>query len=431
VRPAGRAQRTATRAMAAATSALLVVGVAAAVVQQRDRRTPEEDLRRALAFVQEHKTARFTATFVDEYGSGTGGADEAGVGEQTTSRSRGEGVLSLPYESRIRLFEVGYVNDAIVVRDGVYTRAAETGEDIEAQAWSFHGWDDGAEELAAVPDEIPDDEAAAIVAAQVMTALGGPLEIITAMQRMENLERVSAHVVRGTLDPKVVLPEGLKEAVPDDVFERVTFGVELTTGDGGGLDRIRLEMVDRDPDQPSRSTVDVVLSRWGDPVDLSLPAPATLDRTPSIAEDDVRAFSASLQAYVPSNLPDGWHLQWASVTEADEEFGTCRSLDLGYAGPGDVGSLDVTVSEADCPFDTTVTKAGEIVEGGDDFAGLRTIGGDAKDLRQVHVDIGRSRIQLVSTGLDATALRAMVKALVPLDLAKQPIELDPLPPTAG
>lgn len=416
--------------MAAATSALLVVGVAAAVVQQSNQRTPEDDLRRALAFVQEHKTARFTATFVDEYGSDLDG-DEGGVGEHTTSRSRGEGVLSLPYESRTRLFEHGYVTDTIVVRDGVYSRQAETGDDIDAQAWSYFAWEEGAEELAAVPDEIPVDEAAEFVASQVMAALGGPLEVVTAMQRIEDLERVSGRVVRGTLDPKVVLPERLEEAMPDDVFDRVTFGVELTTGGGGRLDRIRLEMIDRDPDEPSRWTVDVALSRWGDPVDLAIPAPATLDRTPGIAEDDVRAFAASLPAYAPANLPAGWHLEWASITEADEELETCRALDLGYVGPGDTDFLDVTISEASCPFNVMTGKPGDIVDASDEYASPPVAGGAPPDVHNVYVDRGATRVELVASGLDRATLAAMVKALVPLDLSKQPIELDPLPPAAG
>jgi hypothetical protein len=176
-----------------------------------------------------------------------------------------------------------------------------------------------------------------------VTAWSGPDGLLDVIRRAESPERLES---TGGVTLRVALPapeetqQHFDEPLPVPVVE-VDLQGEIPTA-------IRLVV----EDGPDRLRIDVKLSNWNAPVDVTPPDESDIDPTPWIDEEAVAAVAATLTPVWPTVVPDGLELSYLDAVPVEDTIEGCAQLNVGYAPP----------------FDPTVDA--EAIAGADDYLDL-------------------------------------------------------------
>ena len=164
------------------------------------------------------------------------------------------------------------------------------------------------------------------------------------------------------------------EFLPDLENGRVT--ITITSGEGGRLDRLVVEIRETTDGEQSVDTGDLHFANWGEPVSITAPSADAIDHTPAVDEEDLAAFD-KFQILARTALPAGWELQSAGVTKEDAEFEECTSVDFTYGPPFDWSSVDFEDDDGPMPTIAHVSMTDAACQWIDDYVV------DAADARAV------------------------------------------------
>lgn len=425
------------RAIAVASAALFVASVVGLVTVRPGKTvpTPEAQLADVRAFIHGHPTAHFAATEVMEFGSATGD-----VGNHSEDRSKADGVISLPDRAHWTEDSGDSASELIRMPDAFYSRDADKREGLASEQWVMHKIRDAGADAAITADVAPDAAGAGFVAAGVASAFGAPQEFAKLFTVLKDLTRVDPRTIRGTVDiaslPGVakLLEEGKVKA--DEV---PTITVEITSEDGGQLDRLSVASASKDTtpnDEKFSDRSDITFTAWGDHVTIAAPAADTIDPTPNVDEKAMSEFNAA-PILVPGNMPASFKLLDASTTlpEGPDDT-TCPEADLSYGDPAALSAdpestnqptLDITITKPDCedyaiddgaPI-TIAGHRGEIKHGNPNKP-------DEDYAVSIDVVIGSTRFHVDSDLPQAVVLSAL-KTVVPFNMATAPVFVGELP----
>lgn len=446
---------------------LAVMAGAVAVVVLRDPpRSPDEELARIRAFVASAVTGRFEGSSRSEQGSG---ADEPG--STSIDVTRIDGSFALPDRIQVVEDSGGYVFETIGLATGSYFRSADERSELDSERWTYeapvakdsgHGIGD-----LTVEGLDPDGSIALSAASGVLGAFGAPFDLARLLDRLDGVRRVSPGVLEAIVTMRQLLPAETVRAIEQsaeaelqvtdgkeaddedgewgasvDDFLDGTVTVRLVHADDGELQELDITTETGAGEERSVDRTSLRFSGWGQPVSIAAPAGATVDLTPGVDEEDLAAFD-SFRVLAPAAPPPGMVLQYASVTDGDEEEETCPSAELGYGAPspsdgsgvGEGDALDaylrVTVVASACPWanDEVSFFAGtgepQTVQVGP-YAGelwqLR-FPGDGADEAMLNVRFTVGDVVVgADTNLPPEQALMVLSSVAPLDLATQPVE---------
>jgi len=336
-----RTRRTHNAQVVVGLAALMVLATSVSVAVVRSTRdepaSAEALLAKARVFVADHQTVTFRGESRGESTSGGFLAGEDVPPEQATTvvtRALIEGVTSGSDRSRSVTRSDGSVREAIFIGDQVWSRFAESDRELPDQKWT---------EIDLGSGRFEDGPG--------VGRLGGPGELTTSAD-IRDLASLSRLIDRA-VSPTIVSRSGGETVVRAGIYpvrgalsspvavDRGSF--ELTLVDGGepvrSVTEGTLVLVDEalegsgiDPRVEFRTEYEY--SGWADPVDISSPAEADIERTPGVDEEAVAAFRDA-PLYQPRGIPEGWMLNYALVVAAEDAGSGCDQVEIAYTDPHD------------------------------------------------------------------------------------------------
>ena len=379
-----------------------------------------------------------------------------GLGSTFSDRSRVRGDLSLPSSVHLVVEHGAGFFESIAVGDLLFTREALEEDDLAAEQWDQMTMDEtslGADDVASILET--EGAEGLIGQGMVMNSLLGKGDygfpaLQSTLEVLTDPERVTDGVIKASMPLRDLMTETMPE-LDGEALEALddvdgTIEVELTSGPGGRLDRMRTVVEMKLPGGMMTSTDDLRFSRWGEAPDVVAPPAGDIDPTPSFDEEAIA--QADFTPLAPRAVPDPLRLLSATFYQGDPELDECDDVSLSYGDPdaerrardwteGDedvfVHTLDLTSTPASCYEELGEDEswyAGEgepqpISIGGHEGTIVRFDDPDYGPSLTVEVRIGDVHLSVHSDIDEAQALRAIAE-LVPLDLSSQPVlELDP------
>ncbi len=437
-------------------------------------------------FVTSAGSGRFEGTSRSESGSG---ADEPGTTSINVTQVSGS--FKLPARLHVIEDSGDYLFEAIEVEAGSYVRSAASRSELNDESWEFEASPKSEQDSSAAGwsmEGIDGEGLSALsAAAGVLGSFGGPFDLVEVLGRLKAVRRVSTGVLEASVALRDLLPEEMVKAIEQEatkaketaeaepgtgdvepngsndlVVEEGTydeFAAELLEGvvtfrlvhdDTGRLDEMTITTETGDGDDRTVERTSLKFSAWGSSLAIDAPASADVDPTPGIDEDDLAAFRA-FPVLAPRALPKGMVLHGATVASEDAEEESCNAVDLGYGRPerstgiedhseGDDAPsfLNITLTEASCPWaERHMAWFGndgpaEPVEFGPYRGELvrSQLSDDAFGEALIQVKLTVDDVDVdVHSSLPRDELLAILASLAPLDLASQPLDLRPPPPT--
>lgn len=289
-----------------------------------------------------------------------------------------------------------------------------------------------------------------------LTGMVVPGDLHALLDALDDPVRVSDEVIRIQLPLRrlvaLLAPEAEPElsAIPqaDELDGDVT--IDLTSGPGGRLDRMRTTVRTNEDGETSLAVDDLRFTRWDESLDLTAPGDDRIDHTPSFDEEALAGATFPLLA--PTQVPVPYRLVEASYSGVDaENDGSCPSAYLRYTDPAEeqayekasealppdvseeafqalplVRSLDITLSAVDCTADDEWSgrddeeAAEEFVVGGVRGTIVRTDDEQYGSILDIVLEVDCTRLDIRADLPEDQAVAAL-SSLGPLDLATQPV----------
>ncbi len=448
--------------------AMMVAGTVTVVALRDGERSPAKDLARVRDFVADARTGRFEGTSLSQSGEG---AEEPGYTSIDVSRLEG----SFETPGRMHYIEDSgeYLDEVLQVPGAVYFRNAETRAELQAEPWVYHRAPEGEDaESAEAPTGLDEAGAMAVDAASDFTStFAGPFDVSEVLGRMGTVQRESSGVLEAKTTMRELLPPEAVEAIEQEAaeleaqippeetaeggiqgeIEIESYGMDagflddpitirLAHADDGRLDEMVVTTEGGEGEDRTVDTTTIRYSAWGHPVQLHAPPAAAVDPTPSIDEEDLAGFAA-FTPLAPATPPPGTILRSATVSEEDEEFESCSSVDLDYAPPPPEDEepgwhsyapyLRISLMPASCRWAGGPTRVPE----GDGPTEMVAVGPyqarvdssrfggppEGESVLHFHFTAGDVVVD-VDTTLPKEQAVATLATLAPLDLAAQPIQ---------
>ena len=435
--------------------ALAVVTVgglgAAALLGAGDEPDPHETLAAAQAAVEGSTSFRFTMSGETAMRLGD---DENGT--DTTTRFTGTGAWA---DERWQMRSGGGFAEMEIVVDGTttYERFTEPGGALEDELWQ--SWDtellsrdEALSELASLSEDDEDDEADIFGDAGFRDTMAIALAGATYLGSTDGLGAAVAGPLgagTSTIDSGFMLdPSGFVEAVqrlgeptlvgtdggvttlaitleaPADLVE--AFGgplpageVELDVGADDLPTALRLDVAAGE----SSSSIEIEISAWNEPVEITIPSGDEVDATPGFDEESLRDLE-ELVPVAPTDVPDGWTFTVFGPEEtADMEVtgGDCEAIELDWDAMTDEGDYFWVVER---PLDCALAADPRPFEPGGP-GGLPSRSG--AEFGEVEVQVGDTAVEVDST-LDAAERDAIIASLAATDVETL---ISTIPPELG
>jgi len=416
----------------AAALVLLASSTSVAVVRAtRDEpATAEALLAEARRFAVESRTVSFRAETRQEsnFGEVFGEeAEEVPPEEATTVVNRGviEGIAVDPDRTRTVTRSGGFLFETLSVGDELWTRFAESDDELADRKWTASGADGSEEGPSGRGDGFggfqgpgaPEDADA-----------GNVIRLIDRAVAPTIVARADGEtVVRADLVPRAEAPTGFKEVNRGSA--------EFTLADGGRPVRTVVNQIleidgSEEFDIPGFTVdyrLDQTYSGWGEPVSLEAPAEADVDRTPSVEEEAIAEFTDA-PLLQPKGIPEGWVLGYADVIP--DEFGDtgCDEVEIEYTDPDDedYGYLYLYESSIDCA-DREAPPGSQPFTAGPNRGWVES---DDDGYLYAQIVVGRTVIG-ADTDLSVASLRRVLSQLEPLDLSREPDPITGLTSSVG
>ena len=385
--------------LASAVVAVLIGSVTALVTTDEDP-TPAELLADARAFAKAQKTTTFAGRLEIETKEPEGGT--------FTERTQISGRARLPDQARYRLVSQEFASEVIALGDRLYTRNADTADELGAKKWAEFGPDAADERSGVVRPPGPSEGA---------DALGDPIGLVKTLDAARRPFLVrhdgDVSVIKADVDPARAFGDAVEGGIDrasvvltltDDALDRLVLD---TSGDGGSVH------------------ADYRFTRWGAPVEVAAPAQAELDPTPGIEEEAIAAFKDVKQLLQPRGIPEGWVLDFAGILPEDMTAEGCEQLELDYIEPDDpdVGYLTLYELPKSCA-DLEPPRGAEPFRAGP-YSGFAD---ESRDGVLAQIVVGDTVVQ-AETDLPLDAVARLLADLVPLNLQVPPVGLPGFAPT--
>lgn len=404
-------------------------GVAVVVASSRpEPRSAEEALAGAQAFLAETPSFRYEADVTESYGSPT----DEGPGSYSSWREVVRAEVRGASEWHVTSDSGDWADEVIRVDDTVWTRSADSSDDLADETWM----------------EFPVGEGAGDMLSGLVSPLGGPVPAMGS--GLDDPETDPILVAQGLARDPATTVELIRSADAVEVLARdeggMTIRLSPRLGDASAEGSLATELdvdaddiptalrvtASRDDEQLSAK---IAFSDWGADIAVSRPAPEDVDRTPWIDEEAVLAYAAS-GVYAPTYLPEGWSMTGLDVESAEDSLEGCEQLRLGYGVPFEVPEgfsefLEDVGSGEELPMDEMQSWVDSSTFSAVDLAlldpacaaesalpdGLLDGSGFAGGHERREVHLGDTVVVIDAMGVDPVELDAIIGSLQPTDLA--------------